>query len=161
MSERFEFTDGSYYEFERWSAEELKGYHDLNTDTWIVNLTSEKPSDNKDIECVVEGLIHPNDAKAFSDRFTEAVDEEREYKPTKYKTRRRNKEVMGVGLTRCNRVDFDGPNEFERGIYLPIKFCYSVANELFIDISTITSKVIYEPSLLTSYAKKILATKNR
>lgn len=161
MKECFEFADGSYYEFDRWDKKDLPTENIRDIAGWIVNLVSEKSLVSSAIEFAVEVLIHPNDLEAFADRFETAMDEEREYKASKYKTRRRNREVIGVGLTRCTRLDSEKPTEFGCGIYLPLKFSYSLANELFVDVSTITNKVIYEPSLLTPYAKKILATKTR
>ena len=162
MKERFEFTDGSYYEFERWTEEDIRRVkaRSVYSSWWISMLGDESElNDTKAVPPQIRIKIRPMDL--FRTKYDTCALAGQKYKAKQYAPGEVNQDVIGVALTADFRTANAQVVEFASGIYLPIKFNHNEYCNLFVALNTIKSKVIYEPKLIFGFTSQALKMKNK
>ena len=160
MTERFEFIDGSFYEFERLSKPALKSIQDRNVrGAWYVNLGKRVEGRCEVIDGEPEVYFQPVDDVRLWGSFGDCYRAHREKKTSSTK-KKLSDNVIAVGLSFDSLGSILCPDEFRRGVYLPIMFDFRLPGDLFIDIADIVSRVIYEPSLITPETRKALRSRS-
>lgn len=162
MKERFEFTDGSYYEFDRWTAEDIRKFKARSVySSWWISIIGDESELNNDEIVPPQVRINVRPMDLFRKKYDTCSLTRHKYKARQYNPGEANQEVIGVALT----VDFRTANaqvvEFARGIYLPIKFNRHEYGNLFVALNTIKNKVIYEPSMIFGVTSQALKMKNK
>lgn len=163
MKERIEFVDGSFYEFERWTADEMRSFLDHPGSFWFMNLLTDVQALLPDSlggiyksDEIVKFLPYPPRAGEFRTRFLD-LDAQRYHKRVIAPTHA--EQVMDVILTYSSSPVGSVENlegELSRGVYLPVKHSNEVCGSLYIDPLTIVNKVLYEPSLVPKGFSKLL-----
>lgn len=157
MTERFEFEDGSFYEFERPDKAFLETLTERKVGDWYAWVIGNEYAEQDEVRYKEGHTINLDIASQTSTAFKETyvaatqTPKSKKLKPTK--PGEKNENVIGVFLT-VNPLE--STSELSRGVYLPIMFSHNIAGGLFIDITKIVSKVIYEPTLLPSELKVLL-----
>lgn len=156
MKERFEFTDGSYYEFERLSDAFITEKRDWVVKSMYLNLLVGEPDKHR-IPPRTD-LVHfiPVDEVNFRNNYCDGWKAGRKYTPRGYRKGAYNQEVIGVGLTYSSMSQC---GEFDNGIYLPVKFDIRANGNLFVDVATIVSEVLYEPALAPLSVRKLIKSR--
>lgn len=165
MKERFEFTDGSFYEFERWTEGELVELTAFSGKLWYMNLLQEFDLDEKiRQEGICNGelitcLVKPSLRVRFRDDYSANLERRKRYKASGSHAA----QIIGVGLTfHSYPVRLTSQivrSELAQGIYLPVKFNYWADSRLYIDPAIITNRVIYEPTVAPKGLERLLTSK--
>ena len=162
MKERIEFVDGSYYEFDRASevlmAEMLGKIINISYFTRIGDasdgvydrlVTSYLP------HVYFKSVTHPDD-KSFGDTMAAWHNTHGNFNPCK--VAKISDAVLTVAIV--NYKSCEELKEFGPGLYIPVFYNINVLGSLLSDLSLVTSKVIYEPKLITAKTKKALNSTN-
>lgn len=161
MKERIEFVDGSYYEFDRASedlvAEMRNGAASLGWYTRVADRTDGVYSGfvNKSLPYLYFLTVCPNE-KDFSLALSAKNNTKADFSPNAVNSI--SEAVIAIGLVQQNDcADLIG---FGPGLYIPVFYNANVLGSLLSDLSLVTSKVIYEPKLITERTKRTLNSTN-
>lgn len=165
MKERFEFIDGSFYEFERWSKEDLVQLGIVPTHYWYIQLVADE--EVKKVEAEGKWLtgeklyfvVNPSVTEQFRVDYNRFWGRARAPKKAKDLA----SDVFTVGLTyngkTVTKIE-DAPHDMYQGVYLPVRYSSYVFGNLHIDPNSIVSKVLYEPSIVPNGFRKLLTSKH-
>ena len=164
MKERFEFTDGSHYEFDPWSKADLARINIVHMDYWYMQLVTDaqvKQAEAERERAAGEKLyfiVNPMASVGFKETYNSYWDVPQAYKRGKDIA----SDVLGIGITYNGKPVInmeDAPHDMYQGVYLPVRYSPYIFGNLYIDPTCIVNKVLYEPSIVPKGFIKLLNSK--